>query len=79
MKLADESQPVRIAHKAVNGRDVFFVMNDSNEAVRARVTFRTAGTLEQWDPATGEVRPALADGSVELGAYHGKVYRSAKK
>ena len=59
--------------------DVFFVMNDSNEAIRARVTFRTAGPLEEWDPATGEVRPAPAGGSVELGVYHGKVYRSVKK
>ena len=78
VKLEDESQPIRIAHKKVNGRDVFFVMNDSNEAVRAPVTFRTARSLEEWDPATGKVRPAPASGSVELGAYHGKVYRSAK-
>lgn len=79
VKLADESQPVRIAHKAVNGRDVFFVMNDSDKAVRAQVTFRTAGPLEEWDPATGEVRPAPAGGNLELGVYHGKVYRSVKK
>jgi hypothetical protein len=79
VKLADQSQPVRIAHKAVNGRDVFFVMNDSNEPVRAQVTFMTAGALEEWDPATAEVRPAPTSGSVELGVYHGKVYRSVKK
>lgn len=77
VRLEDETLPLRLAHRRVDGRDVFFLMNDSKESVRTRVSFSTTRELEEWDPASGEIRPVSSPLDVELKAYHGKVYRTA--
>jgi hypothetical protein len=76
VRLADETQPLRLAHKKVHKSDVFFVMNDSKAKVTATITFDTDGKLEEWDPATAEVRTVSNKSEIQLEPYHGRVYRT---
>ncbi|MCL2741076.1 MAG: hypothetical protein FWE70_03065, partial [Oscillospiraceae bacterium] len=45
-------------HKALGGDDVYFVANSSDATVEAEVRLRGERALEEWDPHTGERRPA---------------------
>jgi len=51
--------PLRYTHRHIGGREVYFVINDSNRAWQGTVSLAAAGPGEQRDPATGETR-ALA-------------------
>ena len=72
--LEDESLNVGLAHKKIEGKDVFFVLNDSQEEIRTDITFNTRGKLEEWDPDTGEISSFSNGSQVVLKPYHGKVY-----
>lgn len=74
--LEDESLPLRIAHKAIGGREVYFIINDSPEAISTRISLRGKGRYEEWDPATGEIRSVSGKHDMVLEPYHGKIYRS---
>ncbi len=76
LTLDDESLPLRLAHRKINGRDVVFVLNDSRETVNTKMTLHVKGKLEAWDPATGEIRPVDNPATLELLPYHGMIYRS---
>jgi len=76
VKLEDESLNLGIAHKKNNGRDLFFVFNDSEEEVRTRVTFKTRDDLEEWDPGSGDIMPFTNGSRLVLKPYHGKIYIS---
>lgn len=76
VRLTDETQPLRLAHKKIDQRDVFFVMNDSKARVTATVTFATDGDLEEWDPATAKIRTVSNTTEIQLEPYHGRVYRT---
>ncbi len=54
----DASGALRYAHWSIDGREVYYVINDSASAVRARCTFAADGEAELWDPATGTVTAA---------------------
>ncbi|MCX8090904.1 MAG: glycosyl hydrolase [Verrucomicrobiae bacterium] len=45
--------PVRVTHRRVDGREVFFLINDSPEPWRGEVEFCASGPGERWDLATG--------------------------
>ena len=72
--LEDESLNVGLAHKKIDGKDVFFVLNDSKEEVRTDITFNTRGKMEEWDPDTGEITSFTNGSQVVLKPYHGKIY-----
>jgi hypothetical protein len=74
--LEDESLDLRMAHKKVDGKDVFFIINDSDETISTRINLRVRGKLEQWDPATGEVKRVSKKPEIILKPYHGKIYRT---
>ena len=53
-------------HKVKNGMDVYYFANSSNSPAKFVATLRgTFGTLETWNPVTGEIKPLNA--SVENG------------
>jgi hypothetical protein len=59
--------PLRIARRAIDGRDVFLLINDSPDPWQGNVTFgQPARGGEILDPATGDIRPLAAGGSLEL-------------
>ena len=46
---------IRYAHRSLNGMEIYFVANRSNELIRSNCSFRVEnGTPELWNPLTGE-------------------------
>jgi hypothetical protein len=76
IELSDESLPLRMSHRRINGRDLFFVFNDSRREVHTDMTLRAKGRLEEWDPKTGDINPVGNPASISLMPYHGKIYRT---
>lgn len=76
MVLEDESLNLAMAHKKIDGKDLFFVLNDSKEEVRTDITFNSMEKMEEWDPDTGEISSFSNGSQVELKPYHGKIYRA---
>ncbi len=74
--LGDESLHVGLAHKKIDGKDVYFLLNDSKDEIGTTVTFSTRGMLEEWDPDTGGITPLPNGSEIVLKPYHGKVYRT---
>lgn len=61
----EASSTLRYAHWQVEGREVYYVINDSASPVQERCAFSADGDAELWDPATGGASPvdaADADG-----------------
>ena len=48
----DRNAPLRITHRRIDGSEVYFVINDSDQPWEGAVDVPAAGALEQWDPAT---------------------------
>jgi len=76
VQLEKETLPLRMAHRYIGDRDVFYVINDSETFIDTRISFRVHGRLEEWDPATGKIRMVSNTSRVKLAPYHGRVYRS---
>ncbi len=76
VKLDDESLPVRIAHRQIENKDVFFIMNDSGKALSTRVTLNAPSKMEEWDPASGSIHDVSNSFTISLLPYHAKIYRS---
>jgi hypothetical protein len=76
VQLEDESLPVRMAHRKIDGRDVIFVLNDSKQEISTTLSLQVKGRLEEWDPATGNVRKVGNPTVLSLLPYHGKIYRT---
>jgi hypothetical protein len=51
--LTDPEARVRIAHRRIDGREVYFMMNDGPEAWEGGVTFSCGSGGEAWNPLTG--------------------------
>ena len=52
--------PLRYAHRRLDGREVYFIINDSAEPATARVRFAAKGGGAVWDPHTGVQTPSTA-------------------
>jgi hypothetical protein len=67
----DARGPIHATHRRMDGREVYFLINDSAEAWEGQVSVAAQGAGELWDPATGAVTPLAADGklSLRLGPY----------
>ena len=79
LKVTGAASPVRYTHRRLDGREVFFVINDSNQPWQGAVTPAIAGPGELCDPATGDVRPLAQAGPValDLPAYGAAILRFA--
>lgn len=62
MALARPNPAVGFMHRDVNGMQVYFLANTSNQAQETDATFRVSDQVhpEWWDPFSGEVKPALS-------------------
>ncbi len=56
--MTDQSAPIRVTHRRIGGREVFFVINDGATAWSGQVTVCASGPGEVWDPLSGERRKA---------------------
>lgn len=73
--LGDEKLPVRYCHRMIDGKDCFFLINDSDKEIRTNLKFIGNQKFTEWDPATGTARTARGTMELDLKPFHGKVYR----
>ncbi len=66
VKAAEGKSPLRVTHRHVEDREVYFVINDSDKSWTGNVTFAAGGQGERWDPATGRMIDHVDSGSVKL-------------
>jgi hypothetical protein len=62
--------PIRMTHRRIDGRDVYFLVNDGDKEAAAHVRFAATGSGTLWDPASGTSK--AMDGtacSLKLGPY----------
>ncbi len=76
----DAGAPIRATHRRIDGKEVFFVINDSNQPWSGDLTLAAAGPGEAIDPQTGQSR--RLDGpdkvTVKLDPYSGVILRFAE-
>ncbi len=57
--VSQRPQPLYYQHRSVAGADVYFFVNNSEQASRSHVSLRAMGRVELWDPWTGEIRSGV--------------------
>lgn len=65
MEIKEVASPLRTTHRNIEGYDIYFIINDSNEPCKQSLSFR-GQEGEIWDPRDGNVRPLPKDKWVEL-------------
>jgi hypothetical protein len=75
--VSDPQAPIRVTHRHIDGHEVYFVANDSAQPWEGKVTCRTTGAGECWDPATGQVAPWTNSpaATLKLGPYGAAILR----
>lgn len=58
--------PIRMTHRRVEDREVYFVINDSGKPWEGELRFHTAGAGERWDPAMSKVAETNLSARVQL-------------
>jgi hypothetical protein len=66
VKVSEAKSPLRVTHRRLDNREVYFVINDSAEAWTGQLEFAATGTGEHWNPATGDVEEHLTAGAARL-------------
>jgi hypothetical protein len=61
----DESLPIRYTHRFIDGRDVFFIINDGPGSVATDLQINYPGRFRLWDPSTGAIT-RLANNRIDL-------------
>jgi hypothetical protein len=76
VSLADDA-PIRVTHRRIDDREVYFLINDSRASWEGPATFRAEGPGEQLDPASGTIVqiPGPRDIPVKLGPFGGMLFR----
>ncbi|MCE5241549.1 hypothetical protein LLH23_24050 [bacterium] len=67
--------PIRATHRRLDGREVYFVINDSPASWTGEVSVCATGDGEQWDPVTGQMTPAAPKLSLSLQPYGATLLR----
>ncbi len=77
--VAPAKSPVRVTHRRLDDREVYFLINDSPKPWAGEARFAAAGDGERWEPATGRRAAAVEAGAVklELAPYDAAVFRFA--
>ncbi len=72
--------PLHATHRRIDGREIFFVINDSAQAWDGAISLAAKGVGEQWDPATGckTDLKCTENISLRLGPYGGMIFRFEK-
>lgn len=66
VRVAQAKSPLRVTHRRLDDREVYFVINDSAKPWTGRVEFAAAGAGERWNPASGRMEEALAGSAAAL-------------
>jgi hypothetical protein len=75
-----EVPAIKYTHRRIDGREVFFVINDSAASWRGDITLAVEGPGEQWDPATGLSKTCSTGDRIplELPGYGATIFTFAK-
>lgn len=66
VKVAEAKSPLRVTHRRLDHREVYFVINDSVKPWTGQLSFAATGTAERWNPATGQREETLAASAARL-------------
>lgn len=66
------------SHKRIGGRNVYFLVNDTNAPKTIKTNFPGAKSLESWNPQTGEIKPLENGAPLAFGPYDGMIIRQTK-
>ncbi|MBM3891394.1 MAG: hypothetical protein FJ388_19960, partial [Verrucomicrobia bacterium] len=66
VKLAGGPTPVHATHRRIAGREVYFIINDSDKPWSGDIVLAANGEARQWNPATGAVTPLPAASLIKL-------------
>jgi len=66
VRVSGAKSPLRVTHRCLEGREVYFVINDSDKSWAGRVEFAATGAGERWNPATGQREENLAGNAAPL-------------
>lgn len=68
--------PLRVTHRRIEDRDIFFVINDSPAPFRGHVALAADGPGEAWDPDTGTLTALDSpEFDLDLDGYDGVILR----
>lgn len=78
--IADESAPLRVTHRRRDGRELYYLINDSADPWSGKVHFSATGEAERWrlDRGTTEAVPDNDDLALSLGAYEATAFTFAQ-
>ena len=57
---------LRVTHRRTDGRDIYFLINDSPNFWKGQIDLAASGKIEQWDPASGKIIPLTTHRAVAL-------------
>ena len=79
VQVAEAGSPVRVTHRRLDDRELYFVINDSAKPWAGQVAFAALGNGERWNPATGQKEETLAasTSTLSLEPYGAAVFRFA--
>ena len=66
VNVSDAKSPVRVTHRHLDNREVYFVINDSANPWTGQVNFAATGPGERWNPATGQKEETLTTGTAQM-------------
>lgn len=66
VRVAEAKSPLRVTHRRIDSREVYFVVNDSAKPWTGQVDFAATGTGERWNPATGQREETSTAGTRQL-------------
>ena len=66
VKIAEAKSPIRVTHRRLDNREVYFVINDSAKPWTGRVDFSATGIGERWNPATGHKEQTLTASTIQM-------------
>ena len=74
---ASKDAPLRVTHRRIDGREIYFVINDGAQAWEGDFVLPGKGEIEQCNPATGAITPlsSAADVHLNLEPFGGMLFR----
>ncbi len=79
VQLSDESAPLRVTHRRRDGREWYYLINDSAEAWAGSVSFRAVGDGERWRLESGTAEATASNTlAVALGPYAATAFTFAR-
>ena len=80
---ASPRSPLRVTHRRMSGKELYFVINDSPNSWEGKVQVRCSGKGEIWRPSTAQIQntESSSDVALRLAAYEAvfMLYSQAKK